>query len=117
MDKRQSSADYVVFEYTGDGCSVPDGITSVRFKDGLQNIEDGAFHNCSSLESIKLPSTVTEIGRDAFCGCFNLREVTFNDGLQKIGDEAFTHCTSLESIILPSTVTRLAMMHLIIAAI
>ena len=59
----------------------------------VQKIEDCAFGNCTSLESIKLPSTVTEIGISAFDGCSNLREIEFNDGMQKIGLEAFSNCT------------------------
>ena len=38
-DKRETPADAdVMFEYTGDGCSVPKDITSVRFTEGLQKI-------------------------------------------------------------------------------
>ena len=70
MDNRETSAEDVVFEYTGDGCSVPKDITSVRFTEGLQKIEDGAFKDCTSLKSITLPSTVTEIGVGAFTYCF-----------------------------------------------
>ena len=77
MNSRETSAD-VTFEYTGVGCSVPKDITSVRVAKGLQKIEEvtlnngllgnGAFINCKSLESITLPSTVTEIGQGAFHG-------------------------------------------------
>ena len=55
-NNRQTSAD-VVFEYTGVGCSVPENVTSVRFSEGLQTIGVEAFYNCTSLESITLPST------------------------------------------------------------
>ena len=75
--------------------------------DGLKKIGLEAFCNCTSLESITLPSTVTEIGDDTFRGCSNLREVIFNDGLQKIGDYAFCNCTSLESVTLPSTIVEI----------
>ena len=102
----QTSAD-VVFEYTGDGCSVPKDVTSVRFNDGLQRIGDGAFQKCKSLTSITLPSTVTEICYHAFGHCSNLKEVTFNNGLKKIGNWAFNNCKSLESIKLPSTVVEI----------
>ena len=64
------------FEYTGVGCSVPKDVISVQFKEGLQKIGDYAFYNCTSLKSITLPSTLVEIGVDAFDGCRNLREVT-----------------------------------------
>ena len=94
-------------EYTGVGCSVPKDITSVQFNEGLQKIGVNAFYGCSSLESIKLPSTLVEIGVYAFYYCCNLREVIFNDGLQKIGGGAFYNCTSLESIKVPSTVSEI----------
>ena len=44
----------------------------MRFNEGLQKIEDEAFYDCTSLESITLPSTVTEIGDEAFSDCTNL---------------------------------------------
>ena len=62
MNNRKTSAD-VVFEYTGDECSVPKDVYTVRFEEGLQKIGDGAFRKCSLLESITLPSTLVEIGK------------------------------------------------------
>lgn len=71
--------------------------------EGLQRISNGTFTNCTSLQSIIIPSTVTKIGGTAFSQCENMREVVLNDGLQKIGDLAFCGCYALESITLPST--------------
>ena len=85
--------------------------------DGLQKIGDWAFHNCSSLESITMPSTLVEIGFNAFYGCIDLREVIFNDGLQKIGPSAFFNCSSMESATSPSTLVDIGMMPLVDAAI
>ena len=102
-----SADDDLVFEYTGAGCSVPKNVTSVLFNDGLQKIGVLAFYNCTSLESINLPSTVTEIGTSAFRYCSDLHEVIFNNGLQTIGNSAFGNCKSLQSITLPSTVTEI----------
>ena len=106
MGNRETSAD-VVFEYTGDGCSVPKNVTCVQFNEGLQKIGHTAFFNCTSLESITIPSTVTEIGSNAFNSCINLREVIVNDGLTKVGHGVFSNCTSLKSITLPSTITEI----------
>ena len=50
----------------------------VELNEGLQKIGRMAFVSCPSLKSIKLPSTVTEIGINAFSRCRNLREVTLN---------------------------------------
>ena len=91
----------------------PEGVFShctnlkeVIFNDGLQKIGEWAFSQCKLLTIIKLPSTVTEIGRSAFSDCKQLNEVELNEGLQKIGRSAFYECTSLNVIKLPSTVTE-----------
>ena len=120
----------VIFEYTGEGCSVPKDVTIVRFhpsvteveeeafqycnklsevefNESLQKIGAQAFRSCRLLSSITLPSTVTEIGNYAFDKCNNLREVVLSDGLQKIGYAAFSDCTSLSSITIPSIDTEI----------
>ena len=58
-----------MFEYTGDGCTVPKDVIGVRIKEGLQKIGNGAFSKCTSLKSITIPSTVTDIGNAAFISC------------------------------------------------
>ncbi|KAL7538772.1 hypothetical protein ACHAXR_008785, partial [Thalassiosira sp. AJA248-18] len=65
-----------------------------------------AFYFCTSLESLKFPSTLNEVGEGAFDGCEQLREVLLNEGLQKIGGGAFYFCTLLESLKFPSTLTE-----------
>lgn len=59
------------------------------------------------VRSLRLPSTVTEIGINAFFGCHELKYVYFREGLQHIDNSAFAQCWSLESISLPSTLTKL----------
>jgi hypothetical protein len=59
------------------------------------------------LESITLPSSITEICDYTFYNCKYLREIVLNDGLQKIGRSAFSNCKSLESISVPSTVLQI----------
>jgi len=62
--------------------------------------------NCTVLQSIKLPSTLNEIGDYAFYNCASLRELVLNnDGLKEIGENAFYCCSSLQSITFPSTLT------------
>ena len=43
-------------------------IKKVILSEGLEKIGAGAFKNCMSLESVIIPSSVTEIGDDAFAG-------------------------------------------------
>ena len=79
----------------------------VVFNEGLEKIGDVSFQNCKSLESINLPSSVTDIGYLAFDRCSALKEVVLSEGLKKIGEFAFSNCSSLESINLPSTLIKI----------
>lgn len=56
---------------------------------GLTYIAPGAFIKCPTLKSVKLPPSVTEIGKYAFQFCPDLREVTIPEGVTLIGDNAF----------------------------
>ncbi|MGN1480929.1 leucine-rich repeat protein, partial [Porcipelethomonas sp.] len=77
--------------------------------DGLPvtNIGDCAFYNCTSLESITIPDSVTSIESGAFCGCTSLTSITIPESVTDIGDSVFEYCTSLESIKIPDSVTSI----------
>src|ERR1035441_1785037 len=45
-----------------------------------------------------IPSSVTNIGYDAFIGCTNLTSVTIGSSVTSIGDFAFDGCTSLQAV-------------------
>ena len=64
------------------------------------DIDLWAFHNCSSLRSVEIPSSVTTIGAYAFDGCRGLKSVTFgeNSQLTSIGYLAFYGCSGLTSV-------------------
>ena len=44
--------------------------------DSLMKIEKSAFGGCVKLRDITIPANVTEIGDEAFLGCFDLTSVT-----------------------------------------
>ena len=78
-------------------------LVSVRFHDGVEIIESGAFYGCESLPRIKLLG-VREIGDEAFQACHALSDVEFGDKLETIGYTAFCAC-SPRSIKIPSVRT------------
>ncbi|MBR3419298.1 MAG: S8 family serine peptidase [Oscillospiraceae bacterium] len=59
-------------------------------------VADGVFADCSSLNAVMLPDTVTSIGASAFENCSNLKTVTAK-GTVTLGRSVFAGCSSLES--------------------
>lgn len=59
------------------------------------------FANCSFLQEIRLPSTMTVIGEEAFKGATSLCSVSYIDGVTEIGWGAFEGCIALDDIELP----------------
>ena len=53
-------------------------IKSITLKEGLKEIRAKAFMNCLSLESVVIPSTVTNIGTQAFFKTESLKTIYYN---------------------------------------
>lgn len=68
--------------------------------------EDG-FRDCSALQKITLPDTITRIDDSAFQGCTILDEIIIPDKVTHIGAWAFYQCTSLTQINIPKNVRNI----------
>ena len=66
-----------------------------------------AFYNCTSLQSITIPSSVTYIGDYAFYNCTILQSITIPSGVVSIKDYVFSYCISLTSVNIPDSVTNM----------
>ena len=74
-----------------------DQITSITISEGIKEICNFAFHNCTSITSVDIPVGLTRIGIYAFYGCTSLTSVFFpGNDLVEIGNRAFCGCTALE---------------------
>ena len=73
-------------------------------KDGTITIANDAFKDCSSLESVTIPNSVTSIGNEVFVGCSNLTNVVISDSVTYISSWAFLNCSSLTSVTIPNSV-------------
>ena len=116
--------------YTGEE-EVPDDVTHVRVSDdvivlpagafirrerlvvvelneGLVLVQDHAFHSCTSLECVRIPSSVTTIGECAFSECAKLSHVAIPEEgrLEAIRRYAFYGCVSLTEITLPRSLSH-----------
>ena len=58
-----------------------------------------AFLRCTSLDgTITFPSTLTNLGEEAFQYCSNIDALVFNDCAVNIGRYAFEYCSSIQSV-------------------
>lgn len=77
--------------------------TKVVIPEGVTEIGEGAF-SCSYMPSVRLPSTLKKIEKQAFMYAHNLTKITLPDGLETIGDEAFSGCRFKKAIVLPASI-------------
>ena len=72
---------------TGD-VVIPDGITKIT----------GTGFGLSSVTSVTIPESVTDIDKMTFYGCKRLGEITIPENVTYIGEAAFTECENLKLI-------------------
>ena len=76
-----------------------DSIKAVVITDGVTSIGDFAFENYyRSLISVSIPSSVTSIGKKAFCVCCSLKSLIIPNSVTTIGEGAFGLCESLTNV-------------------
>lgn len=87
-------------------------ITSIKFSNNLERIENGAFWGASNLKTITFSDGgkgLKKIDSLAFKDCSSLESIDLSNAeITEIPVRAFENCTSLKSIKLPSTVTKIA---------
>ncbi len=83
---------------------INDTIRSVVVPDGVMEIQQYAFYNCTALETVELPDTVKFLRRYAFYNDVSLKTINLED-VEVIGDYVFTNCETLDNINMPSMYT------------
>ncbi len=108
-------ADIAIGSFAMYGCS---SLTEVILPSGLDRISESCFENCVNLQTVYIPSTVSNdltwqsgstaqpvaVGDRAFYGCVSLHDVIFEPGdgdPLSLGHNAFYGCTNLTEINLP----------------
>lgn len=77
---------------------------TLQVKDDTRVIGEGAMEGNQTLTHLILPSSVRQIGANAFRECKHLKTVELAEGLEVIGDNAFEHCEDLEAVYIPASV-------------
>ncbi len=75
----------------------------------VTKIEQKAFYENDTIESVTIPGTVTEIVWEAFYRCENLESVVLNEGLTRIGEGVFANCSNLTTINIPASVSEIGL--------
>ncbi len=96
------------------------GITDIRglgYLKGVRNIDlrnnnieyipVENFLDCTNLESIQLPDTLTNIHEAAFDGCTSLNSINLPENLLIIEKKAFNRCSALTNIVITDKITSL----------
>jgi hypothetical protein len=82
------------------------GLVEMELPDRIR-LSQYCFQNCKQLQSINIPTAVTELPSYLFAGCTALTDVTLHTDVTQIGYNAFSGCTSLESLALPDGITEI----------
>ena len=62
----------------------------------VTSIAEEAFMNCTTVETISMPSSIRNIGANAFNGCTNLKKVYATTSLGYFDSSAFANCGSFD---------------------
>ena len=91
-------------DYSFSECS---GLTSVTIGNSVMSIGDWAFSNCSGLTSVTIGNSVTSIGNRAFWQCSGLTSIIIPNSVESIGNLAFDNCDGLTSVTIGNSVTSI----------
>ncbi len=72
-----------------------DTVTSVKIPNGVMEIQQTAFYNCTALKTVELPETIQFIRQYAFMGDTSLQKINLSKDVEVIGASAFEGCTKL----------------------
>lgn len=84
------------------------GHVDITVPSSVNDIGFDAFQGKTSLKRVRLPDSVTNIAHVAFENCTALTNVTLGSGLKRIGNGAFAGCEKLSAINLPSGLEAIA---------
>lgn len=87
LGSEHGQVEAVSSQYTGSMTSlkIPESVEIGSKRYDVTKIGENCFRNQSKIESITLPSTVSVIGKSAFYGCYNVKEIHLNSkpGIQE----------------------------------
>lgn len=103
-----TNGEKAVCNYDGFGVQIlsetyKNGKGVIKFSGTVKVIEVLAFEE--NLRSVRIPESVTKIGKVAFANCLNLKEITIPNSVTSIGDAAFQSCLALTKVKMSENIT------------
>ena len=95
---------YEVFRIAPKMAARNGSVTAVDFGGSVMNIGKSAFEGCKNIRQLVIPGNVKVIEDGAFADCTGLEEVILESGVTHIGPKAFAGCSSLKKVSIPETV-------------
>lgn len=85
------------------GFSYQDKLKEIILPEGVKEIKESAFNSCSSLININIPNTVESIGKEAFYSASSsfrvpIETIFIPSSVKNIGYDAFRWCDKLKSV-------------------
>ena len=73
-------------------------VREVYLNDNVTELGKEVFAECENLKIVEFGNTITDIPLRSFENCTGLLSITFSDSLKSIGNYAFYNCSSLEEV-------------------
>lgn len=83
---------------------LPGYTKNIHVQNGITSLGSRFFWGFQGVQTIKLPSSLSEIGWEAFRDCADLTRISIPNGVKTIGSGAFRECTNLGRMDLPDSV-------------
>ena len=77
----------------GDGAFLEAGATTIKLPDTVESIGSGAFRDSKLKGTLQLPDSLNTLGNGAFSGCAEIEAVEIGPNLTTIPDDAFGGCS------------------------
>lgn len=82
-------------------------IISVKIPSTVKNIGSYCFEKCTSLVDVSIPTTVNSIGTCAFASCTSLNSIQIPNSITVLNYGLFENCSSLSEIEIPKSVVEI----------
>ena len=87
--------------------ALKDSIQTVAVENGVTNIGNSAFIDCSNLTGVTIPDSVTSLGQDVFSCCSSLTAMTIPNTVTNVSFGLFYNCTALRTVSLSKNITSI----------